>query len=114
VDGWRPEQAWWRQQSACRDKPTRLFFHSSSNTAMLTAARQVCCSCPVQEPCLAYALRHPDLTGVWAGTTPRQRAQLRAGRLKVQVLPASVTAEPVRVEPVTVKPSSLGQVRMTG
>jgi WhiB family redox-sensing transcriptional regulator len=72
---------------------------------MLTAARQVCYSCPVQEPCLAYALTHPDLTGVWAGTTPRQRAQLRAGRLKVKVQPASVTAEPARVklEPVKVE-----------
>jgi WhiB family redox-sensing transcriptional regulator len=40
--------------------------------ARVDAARQVCAACPVQRPCLAYALRTRPAAGVWAGFTPEE------------------------------------------
>ena len=40
--------------------------------ARIDAARQVCAACPVQRPCLAYALRTRPAAGVWAGFTPEE------------------------------------------
>ena len=37
--------------------------------ARIDAARDVCASCPVRPPCLAYALRTRPAAGVWAGLT---------------------------------------------
>jgi hypothetical protein len=40
--------------------------------ARIDVARQVCAVCPVQRPCLVYALRTRPAAGVWAGFTPRR------------------------------------------
>lgn len=39
--------------------------------------RSVCDSCPVKAACLEYAVEHEPDWGVFAGTTPRQRAEMR-------------------------------------
>jgi hypothetical protein len=41
--------------------------------------RAICRSCLVTDQCLAYALDHPDVMGVWGGTTARERQRLRSG-----------------------------------
>ena len=46
--------------------------------ARVDAARQVCAACPVQRPCLAYALRTRPAAGVWAGFTPEEITALIA------------------------------------
>lgn len=42
-----------------------------------TASTRSCRGCPVINDCLNYALQHPELEGVWGGTTTAQRADLR-------------------------------------
>lgn len=37
-----------------------------------------CHSCPVLEPCAAYALAHAEPAGVWGGLTPARRTEIRA------------------------------------
>jgi WhiB family redox-sensing transcriptional regulator len=44
-------------------------------TARLDEARSICGPCPGKHECLARALDEPH--GVWAGTTPEQRRELR-------------------------------------
>jgi hypothetical protein len=41
--------------------------------------RQICGSCPMQEPCLDYAL-HVKVEGFWGGTTDGERAKIRRAR----------------------------------
>jgi WhiB family transcriptional regulator, redox-sensing transcriptional regulator len=65
----------WRPAAACRDVDTAVFF--PSRDADYGAARAVCACCPVTDDCLNYALAHPDLLGMWGGTTPRERRRLR-------------------------------------
>jgi WhiB family transcriptional regulator, redox-sensing transcriptional regulator len=73
----------WRRDAACRDKPTSLFFAERGDFETVQAAKAVCATCPVREPCLEYALAHPTRTlhGVWGGTSPRQRQFIRRRRM---------------------------------
>jgi WhiB family redox-sensing transcriptional regulator len=48
-------------------------------------ARRICAPCPVRIDCLDYALAGADTwggiaTGIWGGTSPRERALLRRAR----------------------------------
>jgi len=38
---------------------------------------EVCVDCPVRQPCLEWAVEHPE-HGIWAGTTERQRLKMRS------------------------------------
>jgi WhiB family redox-sensing transcriptional regulator len=64
----------WMADAACRGMPAEIFFIEPGGNA--EPARAVCASCPTRQPCLAYALSE-NMPGIWAGTTPRQRAALR-------------------------------------
>lgn len=71
------ERPSWQRDALCRERdlPVDFFFPS---TSAIAAARAVCALCPVREKCLQYALdAGPELCGIWAGTTERQRARLR-------------------------------------
>jgi len=73
----------WRDQAACRDQPKSAFFPvdgSADYASDLRAARRVCASCPVAEPCLRYALEENIDHGVWGGLSVRQRREIRARR----------------------------------
>jgi WhiB family redox-sensing transcriptional regulator len=59
----------------CRQVDPDLFFpdHGANLTKR---ARKVCASCPVMDECLAYALAHPGILGVWGGTSEGERRRL--------------------------------------
>ena len=59
---------------------TDLFYPSESgdSDALFYLARQICESCPYQQPCLEYALRTREKFGMWGGATPQQRDAMRA------------------------------------
>jgi DNA-binding transcriptional MerR regulator len=77
VDGERD----WRLDAACRDTDPELFFPEPGQVPQAAAAKQVCAGCAVRGPCLQAALHGPqaraDHTGIFAGTTARQRVALR-------------------------------------
>jgi WhiB family redox-sensing transcriptional regulator len=87
----RPE---WMDRGACRTErattQARTFGHQTATDlfvppngagrrgmAEITAARQLCESCPVQAECLAYALDHHPQTGTWGGTSIQQRTAIK-------------------------------------
>lgn len=67
----------WHAQAACRGRGPSLFFPGQGEP--LEAARAICAGCPVRADCLADSLGRPSCgdNGVWAGTSPRQRRDLR-------------------------------------
>jgi WhiB family redox-sensing transcriptional regulator len=69
----------WTGDEPCRQIDPELFFPSSFN-ALRTKDKQLlkdmCASCPSQEPCLMWAIRS-ESEGWWAGTTPTDRKYLR-------------------------------------
>jgi len=68
----------WRTASECRKHPTRWWFGGGHQETM--QAKGICAACPVKGPCLEFALSRPDLLGIWAETTPNERASLRRSR----------------------------------
>ncbi|MFD8567715.1 WhiB family transcriptional regulator [Streptomyces sp. NPDC057694] len=74
---------WW-DWAACAHEDPELFFPVGSTGPALReteAAKQVCHRCPVVTECLDWAVATGQTTGVWGGTSERERARLiRAAR----------------------------------
>lgn len=74
---------------ACRDADTDLFFpHPNDISGGRMVARTYCGECPVKLECLEFALRveggsgHSGRSGIYGGTSARQRYALSAKRRK--------------------------------
>lgn len=73
----------WTEQALCAQAdPDAWYPDKGGSTAM---AKRICAACPVRAQCLDYAQSGADtwggiVTGIWGGTTPRERAQLRRQR----------------------------------
>lgn len=70
----------WKQQAACRDLDTSLFFPESEGGSDAADAKAVCASCPVRQACLDFALLTRQHDGIWGGTTESERRRLRRRR----------------------------------
>ena len=68
----------WRQDAACRDLDTAVFFPETDEET--GAALAVCATCPVREACLEFALVTRQDDGVWGGMTETDRKRLRRRR----------------------------------
>jgi len=68
----------WRQEAACRDLDTAIFFPDSEEDS--GPARAVCATCPVRGACLEFALLTRQEDGVWGGLTESERRRLRRRR----------------------------------
>jgi WhiB family transcriptional regulator, redox-sensing transcriptional regulator len=70
----------WRDGAACLHTDPELFFPVSTtgpSLGQVDEAKRICQACPVQAPCLAWALRQGITTGVWGGTTAEERRAIR-------------------------------------
>lgn len=70
----------WRDGAACLHADPELFFPVSTTGPALRQveeAKRICRDCPVQAPCLAWALRQGISSGVWGGTTAEERRAMR-------------------------------------
>lgn len=65
---------WWIDKGACRGEPLETFF---PNTDVVTERAAELCGSAVRTTCLAYALEDRNACGIWAGTTERDRRELR-------------------------------------
>ena len=83
-----------RTDRACIGADTELFFVGGDDPDLLEPARERCRRCPVVTACLLYALTH-DVDGIWGGTTPREREQIRTTNQITDV--ESVTAADLNV-----------------
>jgi len=75
----------WRDVAACRHRDPELFFpegRPARPCLQADQAKRVCQSCPVQTPCLDFALRHGLGFGIWGGVTGEERRVLRGARLR--------------------------------
>jgi WhiB family transcriptional regulator, redox-sensing transcriptional regulator len=71
----------WRLDAACADVDPELFFPDTGQVPQAAQAKAVCAGCAVRGLCLQAALHGPqardDHSGIFAGTTARQRVALR-------------------------------------
>ena len=71
----------WMERAACIDMPLDVFFPGPGRlgAADTRKAVAICRQCPVRQACLDYALEHPDMAGVWGGTSHRERNRIHKG-----------------------------------
>jgi WhiB family redox-sensing transcriptional regulator len=70
-----PLDQWtWHSEASCRGVDAELFFPGNDEEAV--PAKAICETCPVRNPCLAFALERGERYGVWGGMTERERARL--------------------------------------
>lgn len=70
----------WRAKASCRHTDPELFFPIGTTGSALehiAAAKAVCATCPVQGPCLEFAMVTNQDSGVWGGTSEDDRRALR-------------------------------------
>ena len=69
----------WMANSICPSTDPELFFPPKGRGDRARWAKWVCQQCPPVNDCKTYALEHPELDGVWGGTTERERRKIRKG-----------------------------------
>jgi len=70
----------WQHHAACTSHDPELFFpigSASPALAQLERARQICRTCPVQTPCLEWAISIGADDGIWGGLSEQERRSLR-------------------------------------
>lgn len=74
----------WIDGAACAEIGPDLFFpdtgERSTNRHVYRDALTICETCPVATQCLEHALTNDERYGVWGGTTPNEREQMRSRR----------------------------------
>lgn len=68
----------WRIDAACRGLPTEWWFPTKGDPT--ARAQEVCARCPVHHECAEHAVATTGLTGIWGGTSERQRMTERRRR----------------------------------
>jgi WhiB family redox-sensing transcriptional regulator len=76
----------WMGKGKCRDMDPAVFFPSDGIGVQI--AQKTCSECPVQSPCLEYALENRVDHGVWGGTSERERRRILRRR-RISSLQAS-------------------------
>jgi WhiB family redox-sensing transcriptional regulator len=80
----------WQRLAACRGEDATYYFAPSyfekrrEKLAREAVAKRICAVCPVQQPCLEYALATREVHGVWGGLNETERRAI----LKRQALDA--------------------------
>ncbi|MGH3649532.1 MAG: WhiB family transcriptional regulator [Acidimicrobiia bacterium] len=69
----------WRARAACSGYPNTLFFPSTdgAHEETIERAKTICAVCRVIDDCLAYALETNQRSGIWGGTSEKERKSLR-------------------------------------
>jgi WhiB family transcriptional regulator, redox-sensing transcriptional regulator len=75
----------WAERALCAQADPDAWFPDKGHYELTQLARRICARCPVRAQCLEYALSGADTwggiaTGIWGGTTPQERDQLRQQR----------------------------------
>jgi WhiB family redox-sensing transcriptional regulator len=72
----------WAERALCAQTDPDAWFPDRGHADQAAIATRICRHCPVRAQCLDYALSGADTwggiaTGIWGGTTPRERDALR-------------------------------------
>jgi WhiB family redox-sensing transcriptional regulator len=78
----------WAERALCAQADPDAWFPDNGHRELTQIAKRICAHCPVRAHCLEYALSGADTwggiaTGIWGGTTPQERDQLRQQRKAV-------------------------------
>jgi len=81
----------WAETAACRGVDPDVFFPEPGDDQSF--AKQVCAGCDVRRECLAHAIAHDEVHGIWGGLSGRERARIRRDRWPSRARAVDVDAE---------------------
>jgi WhiB family redox-sensing transcriptional regulator len=75
----------WVERALCAQADPDAWFPDQNQRELTQLAKRICSQCLVRAQCLDYALSGADTwggiaAGIWGGTTPQERDQLRQQR----------------------------------
>jgi len=70
----------WYLRGACRGLESSIFYPDPAVEAEEARALAVCAGCEVRSECLDHAMASGESTGIWGGTTERDRRRILRGR----------------------------------
>ena len=84
-----PDVLEWQELAACAEYDNVLFFGEEGESELEKQARErrakaICHRCPVQEPCLEFAMETNQKYGIWGGLTDKERASLKRRRARAR------------------------------
>lgn len=65
----------WRAEALCAEVDPEIFYPEKGQSTR--EAKRLCLTCSVSEQCLQYALRNNEDAGIWGGTSPQERKEMR-------------------------------------
>lgn len=65
----------WQEQALCIQTDPEVFFPEKGGSAR--PGKRTCHRCEVRAECLAYALANDERSGIWGGTTGKERRRLQ-------------------------------------
>ena len=74
----------WVHSALCRQTDPELWFPEKHQRANGHQAKQICQTCPVQQPCLEQALARNERFGIWGGLNFETAAAWRRDELRTQ------------------------------
>lgn len=76
---YNPDDEKWRAKAKCRNFDVEEFFPGTG--VNINHLREFCGGCPVARECVDYAVKYFLDHGVWGGTSPQERQEIRMGRM---------------------------------
>jgi WhiB family redox-sensing transcriptional regulator len=61
----------------CAEVDPELFFPRKGQYLEAQSAKRLCNRCELKPKCLEFALKDPELKGIWGSTTEQQRYKIR-------------------------------------
>lgn len=68
----------WSLHAVCAETDPDVFYPDNGESA--TEAKRICARCPVNAPCLEWALANNERFGVWGGASERERRRMARTR----------------------------------
>ena len=86
----------WMEKANCATHKKDIFFPERGESHKILVAQKLCAACEVKSECLQFGLDNNE-TGIWGGTTGRERRLLKQNRMDEQELAVNkiVRGEPV-------------------
>ena len=70
------KESFWKG-ALCAEVDPELFFPLKGKFLEAQNAKRICNRCELKQKCLEYALKDPELKGIWAGTSEQDRYRIR-------------------------------------
>ena len=70
------EKDYWKG-ALCAEIDPELFFPPKGQFSATQNPKKICNRCDIKQKCLDYALKDPELKGIWGGTNEPDRYKIR-------------------------------------